>query len=300
MNAKPLRATHGSPDRPLRIGNLELPCYVLENGMRVLSGRGMQGALALGQRHGGLLKEFLAQKTLIPFINDTLAMALSNPIRFVRPGRGGKLAVGYEATILADICDAVLAARKSGGLTDKQEVIAEHCEILVRGFARVGIIALVDEATGYQYERDRNELYKILALYISEELLPWAKRFPDEFYRQLFRLRGWNYSPLSVKRPKYVGKLTNELVYQQLPPGVLDELRHKNPKDHKGRRKHKFFQFLTEDIGNPHLERQIASVTTLMRAAPNWPVFERLFRRAFRNEPQQEEMPFLQEDEQAE
>ena len=193
------------------------------------------------------MKEFLAQKTLIPFINDKLAMALLTPVRFVRPGRGGKLAVGYEATILADICDAVLAARKAGKLTEKQEIIAEHCEILVRGFARVGIIALVDEATGYQYERDRNELYKILALYISDELLPWAKRFPDEFYRQLFRLQNWQYSPPSVKRPLYVGKLTNELIYEQLPPGVLDELRRKNPKDEKGRRKHKFFQFLTEE-----------------------------------------------------
>mgnify|MGYP003561277120 CR=1 FL=1 len=52
----------------------------------------------------------------------------------------------------------------------------------MRAFARVGITALVDEATGYQYERENDELQKILKAYISEELLPWQKRFPDIFY----------------------------------------------------------------------------------------------------------------------
>ncbi len=111
--------------------------------------------------------------------------------------------------------------------------------------------------------------------------LKWAKRFPDEFYKQLFRLRGWQYSPFSVKRPVFVGKLTNYLIYEQLPDGVLEELRHKNPKDEKGRRKHRHHQFLTEDIDNPHLEKHLASVTTLMRASTHWRSFERLFIRAF-------------------
>jgi hypothetical protein len=295
MNEKVLRATHGSPDRPLRISNIEIPCYVLDNGMRVLSGRGMQGALALGQSHGTLLRTFLNQESLKPFINDKLAMDIGSPVRFVRPGRGGKIAVGYEATILADICDAVLAARKAGGLTEKQEMIAEQCEILLRGFARVGIIALIDEATGYQAERDKNELYRILEAYIAKELLPWAKRFPDEYYKQLFRLMKWQYSPLSVKRPQYVGKITNKLIYEQLPPGVIDELREKNPKNEKGRRKHKFFQFLTEDIGDPHLQKQLIKVITLMQVAPNWRVFERLFTRAFSKDPVQGDI-FEEED----
>src|SRR5260370_3668391 len=70
-----LRATHGSADRPLRIGALEIPCYVLENGMRVLSGRGMQSAIGLGQSHGALLREFLAKSNLKVFISNDLAMA---------------------------------------------------------------------------------------------------------------------------------------------------------------------------------------------------------------------------------
>jgi len=161
---------------------------------------------------------------------------------------------------------------------------------------KLGIIALVDEATGYQYERDRDELNKILEAYIAKELLPWTRRFPDEFYKQLFRLHGWQYSPLTVKRPKYIGKLTNVLVYEKLPPGVLPELKKKNPITPKGYRKHRHHQFLTEDIGNPHLERHIASVTTLMRASSNWSKFKSLFARAFPSGPQQLELPLVEKE----
>lgn len=275
------RATHGSPDRPLRIGNIEIPCYVLNSELRVLSGRGLQTALNLGQGHGAILKDFLSKNALLSFINDELAMALNNPIKFVRPGRGGKTALGYEATILADICDAVLSARKSGRLSDRELMIADRCELLVRGFARVGIVALIDEATGYQDVRARDELNLILQSYIAKELLPWTKKFPDEFYKQIFRLHSWPFNPMSVKRPSYVGKLTNKLVYERLPEGVLEELKKINPPNESGNRNHRHHQFLTESIGHPHLEKHIASVTTLLRISDNWDGFKKVFIKAF-------------------
>ena len=156
-------------------------------------------------------------------------MAIQNPIQFLGTGSRVKHpAAGYEATILHDLCQAALSARDTGVLkTEQEQRYAQYCEALLRAFAKVGMVALVDEATGYQAERDRDELHRILEAYIAQELLPWAKRFPDEFYRQLFRLRGWQYSPLTVKRPQYIGKLTNKLIYEKLPPGVLGELRRK-------------------------------------------------------------------------
>jgi hypothetical protein len=39
---------------------------------------------------------------------------------------------------------------------------------LLRGFARVGIIALVDEATGFQRDRTKDALSKILEAYIAK------------------------------------------------------------------------------------------------------------------------------------
>jgi hypothetical protein len=154
--------------------------------------------------------------------------------------------------------------------------------MLIRGFARVGIIALIDEATGFQKLRARDELQKILAAYIAPDLLPWAKRFPDVFYENLYRVRGWNYEAGSNARTAYIGKLTNTLIYEQLPPGVLAELRSKNPRDPTTkRRKHMYHQFLTEDIGHPHLDKQITTVTTLLSVADNWNEFARLFAKKF-------------------
>jgi hypothetical protein len=203
----------------------------------------------------------------------------ANPIKFRTPN--GNVAYGYEATILADICDAVLQARAEGKLQKQQEHIARQCEILVRGFARVGIIALIDEATGYQEVRARQALEKILEKFISDELLKWAKMFPDEFYTQMARLRGLHYSEIATKRPPYIGRLTNDIVYERLAPGVLEELKRKNPKDDKGRRKHKHFQYLTEDIGNPRLREHLWAVIGLMRASSNWRNFYSLLNRAF-------------------
>ena len=108
--------------------------------------------------------------------------------------------------------------------------IAERSKQLVRGFATIGIIALIDEATGYQYTREKDELQKILKAYISAELLPWQKRFPDVFYKELFRLNGWNFTIQDIKkRPGVIGTWTNRLIYEQLPKGVLEELKAKVP-----------------------------------------------------------------------
>ena len=287
----------GSPDSPLKIGDVDIPCYVVEDKggiKRVLSGRGMQTALALGQRHGALLRGFLSQKSLIPFINDELAMELSNPVRFIRPGRGGKLAVGYEATVLVDLCDVVLAARDAGALTGKQLIVAKQCEILTRAFAKVGIVALVDEATGYEKIRARLALEEILDKFISKELRKWSKTFPDEFYENMFRLRGWHYVPFSVKRPSVVGHYTNDLVYERLAPDLLNRLKKKNPKTPKGYRKHKYFQWLTEDVGDPKLREHLASVITLMRATTGWDQFYRLIQRALPK--YMEQMPLNMKD----
>ena len=273
----------------LHIGNISLPCAVLSDRTRVITytsvtktlGRVMgvkQRKLARSPKQGARLPDFLYGTALEPFLSSSLRIALNNPILFSAKG-GIRRAV--DAKLIPEICEVWLKARDAKALQPSQEHIARNADILMRGLAHVGITALIDEATGYQEFRDRDELYRILEAYIAKELLPWAKRFPDEFYEQLFRLRGWQYRPLSVKRPKYVGKLTNELVYEQLPPGVLDKLRERNPVTPKGYRRHRFFQFLTQDIGDPHLEKQITSVTTLMRVSPNWATFERLFKRAF-------------------
>jgi hypothetical protein len=266
-------ATHGSSDHPLKIGNIEIPCYVLEDGRRVIVQSGMISALGMkkgGSSHSGgtRLAKFAGGKGISQFVSNELLTKTQAPIKFRTPTGG--LAFGFEATILADLCDAVLAARKAGVLQKQQEHVAQQAEILVRGFARVGIIALVDEATGYQRDRADDALSKILEAFIAKELQPYVSTFPSGYYEEIFRLRGLDYPKDSVKRPQYFGVLTNEIVYKRLAPGVLEELKRVTPKLQSGRLKNKLFQRLTQNKGYPKLREHLGAVVTMMQLSSNW------------------------------
>ncbi|MBS9476860.1 P63C domain-containing protein [Ancylobacter radicis] len=271
------KATHGSSDHPLKIGEIEIPCYVLEDGRRVLSLGGMVRALGMsiggaGRRQGDRLYQFATQKSLIAYLPKDLLSRMDNPIRFQAP-TGGTPATGYEATILPDLCEAVLAAREDDALRADQLHIAKQCEILVRGLARVGIIALVDEATGYQRDRAHDALSRILEAFIAKELQPYVPTFPNEYYEQIFRLRGLDYPTGSVKRPQYFGMLTNDIIYKRLAPGVLDELKKVTPRSDTGRHKDKLFQRLTSNKGYPKLRELLGSVVTIMSFSRDWKDF---------------------------
>ena len=272
-----VKATHGSPDHPLKIGDLEIPCYVLSDGRRVLHHRGLVSALGMARGSsskggGDRLVHFLSGKALEPFISADLTSVTEHPIKFKAPN--GQTAYGYEAQILADICDAVLEARKQHRLQKQQEHIADRCEVLLRGFARVGIIALVDEATGYQKDRAKDELSKILEAFVAKELQPWVKTFQSDFYEQMFRLRGLPFPSNTVRRPQYFGHLTNDVIYYRLAPGVWQELKEKAEKDEKGRIKHQLHRKLTADIGHPKLRDLLTSVTTIMKLSDQWSDFK--------------------------
>lgn len=270
------QVTHGSSDHPLVIGDIQIPCYVVEGDVRVLTQRGLQTGIGMSTSGGSggahrmaLFIEALAEKGIDC---KDLAKRIKNPIPFRAKGVN-RTAYGYEATILADICDAVLAARKAGLLAPQQVHIAEHCELLVRGFARVGIIALVDEATGFQKDRKKDALTQILEAFIAKELQPYLPTFPSEFYEGMFRLRGLNYPTDSVKRPPYFGHLTNDIVYKRIAPGVLEELKKITPRDAAGRHKHKLFRRLTSNTGYPKLTGHLGSVVTIMKLSKTWQDF---------------------------
>lgn len=271
----PAVAKYGAPDKPLRIGPIEIPCYVLADGRRVLTQRGLQGGMGLSEAGGrggasrlALLMAALEQKGI-----DTkgLVARVDDPIRFIPP-HGGNPAHGYEATILPDICAVLIEAGRLGKLHPQQAKLAEQCAILQHGFATVGIIALVDEATGYQDVRSRDALAKILERFVAKELRPWVKTFPSDFYQQLFRLNGWPYHD-NCGRPGVVGHMTTNIVYKRLAPYVWEELKRVTPKGSTGRPKNKLFQFLTDDVGHPKLLAHLAAVVMLMKYAPDWYTF---------------------------
>lgn len=271
------KATHGTEDNPLKIGGIEIPCYVLEDGRRVLTRAGLQvgigmstsGATRAGEQRLALFMGGLAERAgaagdlALQKRCSELATQLANPIRF-RPKSVNAAWLGYEATILADMCDVILAARAEKRLSHLQEHIAERAEILVRGFARVGIIALVDEATGFQRDREKDALAQILEAFVAKELQPYVRTFPNAYYEELFRLYQLPYPPAKNKswRPGFIGNITNDVVYNRLAPELLPELKKAAS---RAERKSRLHQWLTQEIGHPKLREHLASVVAILK-----------------------------------
>jgi len=232
------------------------------------------------QTAGTRLARYLGQKSLEPFIYKDKSVDHYTPIVCYK---GSYKINGYEATILADICDAFLEARKTIELSPRQKIIADQCEILIRGFARVGIVALIDEATGYQYDRERFELQKILTAYISDEILKWQLTFTDDFYKQIFRLWAIPFIPKYIRnKSSFIGKLTTKYIYEQLPKGVLEKIKENIGKTEKGNYKYRFHQSLTPDVGREHLKKQIHEVTALMSISDSKEQFDGLFQKKYK------------------
>jgi len=272
----------------INIAGKELACAVLSDGTRVLTAKAVFDAFerprrgkSVGDQRAANVPSFIDANNLKPFTDKAFGCGPESSTEVYFTSKNGtKVFTGYKAEILPLLCNVYLQARDAEVLTDSQKPQAYIADILMRSLAVVGITALIDEATGYQYDRDQDELQKILSAYISKEFLPWAKRFPNEFYAEICRLKGWEYH--GNQRPAIIGKITNEIVYDQLPEGVLEELRSKTPKSNSGgNRTKRFHQSLTLETGVPHLDRHITSLIVLMKACDTWEEFDRLFKKSF-------------------
>jgi len=296
MNSNIVKATH---EALLPIGGIRIPCFVLPDGTRVLTQRGMQTTTGMGTSGGTSGAHRLAQTVenleLKLSLSNDLSARIRKPLIFT-PAHGGRPAYGNEATTLIDYCEMLLKARDvKGVLTEAQERWAIAADIVIRAFAKVGIIAVIDEVTGYQEIRDRNELEKILDRYLRDEYAKWSKRFPDEFYKQIFRLRHWQWRGMKVNRPSAVAHYTTDFVWSRLAPGVLEKLEVLNPVE-DGRRKVRHHQFLTEDVGHPALQSHLAGITAIMRGSTTWENARRMIQRSYPKVNTTLDIPFPDDD----
>jgi hypothetical protein len=260
----------------IRIGDRAIECAVLEDGeRRVINQASLSAAF---DRTGGARRgtgaarlPLLSPLNIQSFITPEVRALAETPIEYRGPG--GERGLGYPAQLLPMLCDIYLDAREQKVLTKSQQPVAAAAEILLRGLARVGIEALVDEATGYQDVRAKNALAKILEAFIAKELQPWVQTFPEDFYEQIFRLRGLDYPHGNVRRPQYFGHITNDIVYKRIAPGVLSELQRVTERTEAGRPRHRFHQRLTTNAGYPKLREHLGSVTSIMKLSKDWPDF---------------------------
>jgi len=239
----------------INIGNIEINCAVNEDGVRVIS----QAALnkAFDRPDGGSrgLPRIIELKALEPFISKEV-IARANTLIQVEDIKG------FEAELLPDICEIWLKARDAGVLQGKQKQTAKKAEIIMRALSKVGIIALIDEATGFQYNRKKDALRLLLEKYVAEGLQKWLKRFPDKFFEELDRLYE-NEKTTSRSRPPYYGLFINSYVYEPIEDGwVKSKLNELNIND-EGKRKAQFHRWLTE-FGLTQLTYQIGRVMGVM------------------------------------
>lgn len=280
-----------------------LKCGVLSNRVRVITARTMTSAFGSADRHrirGGKVGQKQAEKTgkanaskalavvenftpvflnstaVAAHVDDELRAALASPLRYI-PKHGGPMAHGFPAVLLPRVCQAIRRAGRAGVLRKNQMGMLNRADILTDAFAEVGIIALIDEATGYEKERPRDELNALLERYIDEKLRPWTKRFPDSFFRAVFKFYGWPWDPTDTARPQCVGWFIKRYVYGALPPGVLEKLQQCNET-----RSVKHHQWLTDNEGVPDLLGAIGAVTGMLRASHgNKDRFEMMFYEAY-------------------
>ena len=287
-----LKVIAGHPDHPLVIGDIHIPCFVLEDETRVLTQRGLYQAISPeGSTSGAQIIRFWTRNWINPFVSDDLTLVLKSPIPFAWTT---KRMLGYPSELLPDLCSSIMNAHVAGATTTRQASIVRRAYALQASFAKVGIVALIDEATGYQTIRDREALHKLLDRFLREEHAQWAKRFPDEFYIQMFRLKKWPWKGMKINRPQVVGIYTNQIVWDRLAPRLRKELERRNPPNENGERPFRHHQFLTEDIGHPALQEHLHGVIAIMRAAQSWDHFQDLLTTAYPKRYENKILPYDQ------
>lgn len=260
------KAMYGAPDKPIRIADIEVPCYVLDDNRRVITMNGMLDTFAMA-RGGAMVKGmnrlelFVSRDRIKPYVSNDLHERIRNPIKF---GIGRNFAYGFDSDTLIDIAEAVIQADSAGVLQKQQAGIAHQCRVITSSLTRIGLIALIDEATGYQVLREKDELQQILSAYLLPEHRPWMQTIPDEFTSEIYRVYGWTRTA-NNRGPRYAGKLIRQLIYERLPKPVLPALDEINPTNKKYQRKHRHHQFLTDKQGMDHFRSQVITVMTLLR-----------------------------------
>jgi hypothetical protein len=267
----------------LEIGAIKVDCYVLGDRRRVVHKRGMAKAFTLKSAGGNAFMKTLGRKGLGSEISPELWHKINNPIVF-KPLNGDP-GHGYEATVLIDICDAIIQAKNTGKLVPKQFKMAAQAEIIIRSAARVGIIALVDEATGFIADKRKEEYRQLFQEFISEQCRDWKDVFARQFFDMIYRLYNLRRkNPGSFKHPSFFGHFIRRYIYHPLADSrgiILDMLDEKNPVVYvHGGRRYKLYQFL-EEIGIDALRAQIWQVIGIGSASRSKDEFDRAFQRAF-------------------
>jgi hypothetical protein len=253
---------------------IDVECYVLDDNTKtaVISQKGMGSALGLSAR-GNAFPRFLESKSMKETIGAQLREKLAQPIKFQWSAGGAHGAVtvhGSDATLLVDVCKAVVEA-ESKGLLDRQQIgVARQAHIILGASAKAGIKGLVYALAGYN--PTTQEVIEAFKLYVQEEAKRYEREFPNELYAEWHRLyeipipeRGkpWLFKNLTVRHVYYPLAKSNGKLFE-----LLKALKAKD-----GDRQKKLFQFLNE-IGARALRMQLGRLLEMSESSPDRRTYE--------------------------
>ena len=279
-----LKVTHFGT-MPLH-GEYFLECAVLENGERGFIQRQMVKTLGFTDKtRGGRFERFCEKIGINPLNNNGKS---EWPV-FEVDMPGGGTAAWVPASMLTDVVKAGMVAYGQGKLTKQQAHIGQRCVELGTALIGVGLTALIDEATGYQYAREPDALQDLFGKLIRETASDWERRFQPDYYNAVCKIFGFQYGNRHRALPSIVGQITLRYVYMAVfPKEILAEI--------KSRRKsERLHQWLTDDGGMKLLERQINDVTAIARTSVDYKDFEARCAQAFYKPGQQLSMIYPQE-----
>jgi peptidoglycan/xylan/chitin deacetylase (PgdA/CDA1 family) len=257
---------------------IDVDCYVLNDPVRtaVITQRGMGEAIGFSRR-GSRFTVFVGSQTMEQFIGRDLREKIEKPFVFQLPGAAAtnpvtERAHGYDATILIDICNSILAAKAAGKLSStRYKRMIQQAQIILSASGKSGIRGLVYALAGYNPSAE--EVIAAFKLYVQEEARKYEQEFPNELYMQWHRLykipvpeRGkpWQFKHLTVKHIYYPLAKSNGK--------ILELIRALKSQD--GDRQKKLFQFLN-DVGARALRMHIGRVLEMSESSQDKETYER-------------------------
>ncbi|MCW6512633.1 P63C domain-containing protein [Lichenifustis flavocetrariae] len=268
----------------LPIGDTTIDVYVLEDRRRLIHKRGIARALGLRSAGGNAFMKTISRKGLGSAISPELLTKIENPIEFIP--LNGDPAHGYPAEVFIEVCDAIMSAARTGKLAQSQHFLGIQAEFIVRSAAKIGIIGLIDEATGFIADKRREEYRDLWTQFIRDECRAYEAEFPEKFFDSIYRLYGLKRKdPKSFRHPQFFGKFIRKYVYAPLANSkgaILEELDAKNPVVYaNGGRRYKMFQFLSDEIGMPAVKGHLWQVVGIAASSSDKAAYDRAFYRAF-------------------
>jgi P63C domain len=260
----------------------DVDCYVLDDQQKtaVISQTGMARALGLSPR-GDSFSKFLATKGMAGSGSDELRRKLEYPLKF-QWGSGGTeipptVAHGFDATLLIDVCKAIIAAEAEGKLGERQARIAKQAHIILGASAKAGIKGLVYALAGYNATRE--ETIAAFRLFVQEEAREYEKEFPNQLYAEWYRL--YNLPKPERNKPWKFKHLTVDQVYRPLARsnGKILQLTQEQRENSKSRWK-KLHQFLSE-VGVKALRTHLGQLLGIARISKTQRQYESHFKSLF-------------------